>query len=291
MATPLAGFGKFLNLKGKSWGGDSTAVPLPLLQNLKSNVAIPVTQTACSFAINAGVTAPVNIWNGNDFIQLKETKTYTWATTATLTLNSAGVTTASTVTGACVYYYYIGQDTAGAYQLAASPSYPQYVEGPYEAGFYAHPGTTKGKYWSYVGWQQCTATTPVLLKMEKSGFVYHNPTPTACGTIGVALNTTVAAAESLAGLVPVHQGVEFYGHAKGATDAAGSVILFGSTSLAATQFVASTSSVAAAGDAILTVSNFGPLTVQGSGATFWAMSEVTLAAGGAVNVTAIKDVV
>lgn len=290
MATPLAGFGKFLKLKGKSWGGDSTAVPLPLLQNLKTNTPIPITQTASTFVVNAGVADPVNIWNGNDFIQMKETKTYTWATTSTLSLDSTGATVAATVSAATVYYFYLGQTTAGAYQLAASPTYPRYVEGPYEGGYWSHPGTSRGKYWAYVGWQQCTATTPVMLKMEKIGYVYHNPTPTACGVIEVAKNTTVAAAMSLADLVPQHN-VELYGWAQGATDAAGSQIWFGSTSLAAKQYLTATTSLGAAGGKILAHSNFGPMFTQDSGATFWAYSNVTLAAGGSVNVTTIKDVI
>jgi hypothetical protein len=289
MATPLSGFGKFLKLKGKSWNGDSTAVPLPLLQNLKTNTPIPIVQTASTFVVNAGVTAPVNIWNGNDFIQLKETLTYTWATTAQAMINSSGATVAATVSGATVYYFYIAQDTAGAYQLAPSPTYPRYVEGPYEGGWWTHPGTSRTKYWNYVGWQLCTATTPVMLKMEKEGFLYHNPTPTACGVVGVAANITVAAAETLANLVPVHNGVELSGWASGVTEGPASYMYFGSTSLAAKQFTVQ--SVVPTLSVVAGVANFGPMTVQGSGATFWAYGNATFTNGGALNVTVIKDVV
>jgi len=283
MANPLSGFGKFLKLKGKSWSGDSTAVPLPLLQNLKTNTPIPIVQTASTFVVNAGVTSPVNIWNGNDFIQLKETLTYTWATSAQLTINSSGATVAATVSGATVYYFYIAQDTAGALQLAPSPTYPRYVEGPYEGGFWMHPGTSRGKYWNYVGWQQCTATTPVMLKMEKAGYLYLNPTPTACGVADVCKNASAPAAYNLAGLVPVHDGVEMSGWGTALTEGASAWIGIGSTSLSANQFRIA----GATANAV----PFGPITVQGAGATFWATGSVTFTNGGPVNITTIRDVV
>jgi hypothetical protein len=286
MATPLAGFGKFLNLEGKSWGGKATAVPLPILQNLKSNTPIPVAQTASTFVVNAGVTDPVNIWNGNDIIQMKETKTYTWATTGTLTLDSTGATVAATVTGAgTTYYYYLAQDTAGAYQLAASATYPRYVEGPYEAGYWMHPGTSRGKYWNYVGFQQCTATTPVMLVTEKRGFNYYTPSPTLWGVQNVATVSTSAVAVTFGALLPVH-GAEVGGYINNDTTTAADISMFiGATSLAANAYVAHTETITYAATA-----SFAGLVPDTSG-RLWVKADASVATVGDVLVTVIKDVI
>jgi len=288
MARPEAGFGKFLNLGGKSWAGQATAVPLPMIQNMKMNTPIPITHTASTFVINAAVNNPVNIWCGNDFIQLKETLTYTWATSATTIINSSGVTASSTVTGATIYYMYVGLDTAGAVQMYPSVSAPQYVEGPYQNGYWSHPGTARTKYWSYVGFAQCTATTPVFALLEKKGFEYYNPTPTAMGLTSAFANSTVAAAISLVGLVPVHD-VNLYGWMVGVTGAATCWDAIGPSSLSAITF--KVHNVVPTLSAQGGIANFGPIKTQGSAATLWAMSSATHAAGGSLNVTVIEDVV
>jgi hypothetical protein len=286
MGNPLAGFGKFLNLNGKSWGGESTAIPLPLLQNLKSNTPIPIAQTASTFVVNAGVTAPVNIWNGNDFIQLKETMTYTWATTAQLTINSSGATVAATVSGAgLIYYFYLAQDTAGAYQLAPSPSYPRYVEGPYEGGVWMHPGTTRGKYWNYVGFQQCTATTPVMLVQQKRGFNYYSPTPTAMGVDNIATVSTSAKSVTFGALVPVH-GAELSGYITNDTTTAADISLdIGATSLAANAFRAYSTTITYSA-----VASFSGLVPDTSG-NLWAICSVSHATSGDAAVTIVRDVI
>lgn len=286
MAIPLAGFGKFLKLKGKSWGGDSTAVPLPLLQNLKTNTPIPITQTASTFVVNASVTNPLNIWNGNDFIQMKETKTYTWATTGTLTLNSSGATVAATVSGAATtYYYYIAQDTAGAYQLAASATYPRYVEGPYEGGRWMHPGTSRDKYWNYVGFQQCTATTPVMLVAEKREFNYYTPSPTLWGVQSIATVSTSAVAVTFGALLPVH-GAEVGGYITNDTTTAANISMdVGSTSLAANAFRATTQTITYPATA-----SFSGLVPDTSG-QLWVTADASVATVGDIAVTCIRDVV
>jgi hypothetical protein len=287
MAT-TKGFGKFVPIEGKMGVHSSSVVPVELLQRLKSNVPLPISITATTFVLNGGVTEPVAIWNGNDFTTLRETLTYTFINgTNTTFLNSSGVTTAAQVTAATVYYFYAGLSTTGALQMYPSSSAPSYVEGPYQGNHWSHPGTTRDKYWSYVGFSQNTATTPSFALLQKRGFLYHNPTPTAMGVINVAQDTTVAAAISLANLVPVHSGVKMYGWAAGATDAAGSNIWLGSTSLAAQEFQIATASVAAVRPAI---GNVGPLTPDSS-AQLWAYAQTTLAAGGQVNITVIEDVV
>lgn len=286
MANPLAGFGKFLNLKGKSWGGDSTAIPLPLLQNLKTNTPIPVSQTASTFVVNAGVTNPVTLWNGNDFIQMRETKTYTWATTGTLTLNSSGATVAATVSGAGVcYYYYLAQDTAGAYQLAASATYPRFVEGPYEGGRWMHPGTSRAKYWNYVGFQQCTATTPVMLVQEKREFNYYTPTPTAMGVDSIATVSTSVVAVTFGALVPVH-GAKVGGYITNDTTGAANVSMdIGSTSLAANAFRAQTQTITQPA-----VANFYGLVPDVSG-QLWCAAGASYATVGDIAITTVEDVV
>lgn len=286
MANPLAGFGKFIRVKGKSWNGDSTAIPLPLLQNLKTNTPIPIAQTASTFVVNAGVTNPVTLWNGNDFIQLRETMTYTWATTAQLTLNSSGATVAATVSGAgVIYYFYLGMDTAGALQLAPSPTYPRFVEGPYEGGYWMHPGTSRGKYWNYVGFQQCTATTPVMLVLEKRGFNYYNPTPTAMGVDNIATVSTSAKSVSFGALVPVH-GAELSGYITNDTTTAANVTLdIGATSLAANAFRATAATETAAATA-----SFTGLIPDTSG-NLWAKCSVSHATSGDAVVTCVKDVI
>jgi len=283
-----AGFGKFLNLSGKAWSGDSTAVPLPLLQQMAKNTAIPQTVSTLTVSIPGSVTRPVPLWIGNDFVELQESLSYLFVAGSNTTfINTSGVTAAAQVTAATCYYMYVGLDTAGAIQYYPSSSAPSNVQGPFGgSAVWAHPGTTRGKHWAYTGFVQATTTVPALAQMEKRGFVYMNPVPTAMGVISVAVDVTVATSEDFSTLVPVH-GVEVHGWATGATDAAGSDVWIGSTSLAAKQFSIPSNSLAVTAPENV---NFGPLIPDSSG-LLWAYGDTTLAAGAQVNITTLKDVV
>lgn len=284
--TTQKGFGKFLNLEGKLGVFPSTAVPIDLLQNLKSNAAIPTTTTATTFVINASVTDPVHLWNGNDFFTLKETLTYTFTNgTNTVFLNSAGVTAAAQVTAAVCYYFYVGQTTAGAQQLYPSSVAPSYVEGPYEGGKWCHPGTTRDRYWNYVGFGQNTATTPAFALLVKRGFTYNNPTPTAMAVVDNTGVSTGAVPVDLSTMVPIH-GAELSGYITQTTAAAlGATWDIGSNSLAAGSFrtVQTTITYPA-------IASFTGLIPDSSG-YLWAKQSASIAAGGDVSVTQVKDVV
>jgi len=287
MSTDYYGFGKFISIRGGSGVFQSTAVPIDYLQDLKSNVPIPFTFTSLAATLNAGVTHPLNIWVGNDFITLKETLAYTFINgTNTVFIDSSGVTVAAQVTAATIYYLYIGRNTAGTIRMYPSASYPYYVEGPYESGYWAHPGVSRGAYWSYVGFMQNTATTPAFTLLTKKGFTYSNPTPTGMGVINIATVSTSAVAVDLSDLVPVHQGVELGGYIRTDTTAAvGDTLDIGASSLAANAFRATAFSITYGA----TQSFYG--LVPSTSGYLWAKASASLAAGGDCLVTTLRDVV
>jgi hypothetical protein len=285
---PQSGFGKMLNLAGKAWAGLSTAVPLPILQQMAKNSAIPISTSTLTVSIAGSVTHPVPLWIGNDFTEVKEAVDYTIIPgTNTNFINSDGEVEAAQVTAATVYYMYAGLDSAGAVQFYPSASFPKSVQGPNESSnIWSHPGTSRDKYWAYCGFFQATTTVPAIAQLTKRGFIYSNPVPTAMGVIEVAKDTTIPASEDFSTLVPKH-GVQCWGWGSGATDAAGSDSFIGSDSLAAQQFAISTNSLHVTAPPLV---NFGPVIPDTSG-LLWAMSAVTNATGAKANITTIKDVV
>lgn len=276
------GFGKFRFVSGKAaQGEESTMVPLRFLQSLRQ-FPIPITISATSqrvFTINAGVTNPVYLWNGNDFMPLVETLAYTWNGTTNNVLNAStgAATTLSNPAASTVYYMYAGMNAAGTYSIRASTAPPSYVQGPFDGFRVSHPGTAKTQFWNYVGFMAATATTPTFEAMTKIGYTYMMAaTSKATATTWAELDFSHA--------VPKHGalGVTVGGHLETGADG---VVTIGSTS-SATLGVTKASSVSATLTSLLTapLSNIVP-TANGK-----VYANHTTAAGD-VHISQIVDIV
>jgi len=157
---------------GKQWSGRVTDVPMELLQHLKLR-PLPITIGGTSqrtFTLNASVTAPAVIWNGDDFIYLKSTVAYSWVAGSNAILSSAGVETTLTNGTVNVWYMYLDEDGVNIVPSATAPSY---VETSLNTGVLGHPGTSRAQNWTYVGFMVCDATTPTFIKANKRGYTYH----------------------------------------------------------------------------------------------------------------------
>lgn len=170
-------FGNPRDITGKAGTFQSTLVPLDLLGHMLTR-PIPISVSGSSnvtFTVNASVSNPVYIWDGNDFIALKETLSHTMANAATNAgiVAATGVYSAALTPGAVgVKYYYLGLDTAGALTLAYSDGAPSYVEGPFPGTVLGHPGTARDRMWRYVGFSFMSATTPAFDNFTKVGNCY-----------------------------------------------------------------------------------------------------------------------
>ena len=157
--------------RGKQWQGRVTEVPIELLQALKLR-PLPVTIGGASqrtFTLNGSVTQPAVIWNGDDFIYLKQTVAYSWVVGTNNTLSSAGAETDLTNGTVGVWYMYIDED---GQNLVPSLTAPSYVETSLNTGVLGHPGTSRAQNWTYVGFMIANATTPVFEVAEKRGFTW-----------------------------------------------------------------------------------------------------------------------
>jgi len=172
-------FGNFKSIAGK--GGSftkATAVPLDIVNNISSVSPIPVTISGTNqitFTLNASKTKPVHIWNGNDFISLRESVAYTWISGSNPVLNSSGVQDTQTDSALGVWYFYLSLDADGNLDLLPSQTAPSFVEGPYESGVLGHPGTSRAQHYTYVGFQICTTASGAgtYRAMTKIGKSYH----------------------------------------------------------------------------------------------------------------------
>ena len=84
-------FGNPRALAGRSYAGKSSVVPFDYLQVTKPGVPIPITISGSNnvtFTVNASVTNPVNLVNGDDFIKMVSTKAYTWTSGTNAILNA-----------------------------------------------------------------------------------------------------------------------------------------------------------------------------------------------------------
>ena len=187
-----AGFGKQKDVSGKAVTAKTSVVPLSFLQSVKK-LPIPVTISGTSqrtFTVNASKTNPVTLWNGNDFIQLKESLAYAWTGASDSLLGATGAETTSNGPGSTApYYYYVGMNSSGTIRILPSLSAPSYVEGPFENGVLTHPGTVRGQYWNYVGFSVCTtaSTAMVFLAATKVGHSYEFAPVTVATTTAVAV--------------------------------------------------------------------------------------------------------
>ena len=169
-------FGTLLNLiaKNTTWAGKASALPLELIQQLKMVNPIPITVGGSNngtWTLNASVSNPVILWNGDEPIILKSTVVYTWNATSNAILDSDGAADTDVDSVLGIWYMYINQagDT-----LVPSQTAPVYAEAPNNAGVLGHPGTSRTQFYRYVGVHVCTtAATPAFLATKKVGFTYH----------------------------------------------------------------------------------------------------------------------
>ena len=173
-------FGRFRSIEGSAGHFKATLVPLELVQNFKVKNPIPITITANTFVVAASISNPVFLWNGQDFIKLTTTLTYTWLAATNNTLDSTGAAATQTGSTVGVWYYYIGINGSNVIVIRASQTAPVYAETPYQDGYYGHPGTSKAQHWTYVGFNIMRAAT-VAASGEKVGYWYqfsHFPSTT-----------------------------------------------------------------------------------------------------------------
>lgn len=170
-------FGSPRSVSGLNHTGKATLVPFDLLQDVKTKTPIPVTISGASnvtFTVNASVTNPVKLWNGNDYISLRRNLAYTWtaSTTNDVLHATTGAVTADQAPATGVWYYYVGITADGTVSIYPSTLEPKFVEGPYEHSAVGHAGTARTAFWNYVGFHVCTATTPAFEAMTKVGYTY-----------------------------------------------------------------------------------------------------------------------
>ena len=205
-------FGRPRPIAGKSGVFDATLVPMAFLAAVRTGPH-PITTSGTSnrtFTLAASVTAPVYIWDGNDYIELKENLSYTWSTASTnSSIATTGATSAANTPGAIgVRYYYVGSASDGTIQLLPSISKPSAVEGPMGLKVLGHPGPSRTRAWTYVGWQYMSATAPTLSYFVKKGYVYHVSNYALAGV-------DTQPGELSAAAVPKHDGVRLGGFVDG----------------------------------------------------------------------------
>ena len=276
------GFGKIRNREGKAGVFQATVMPLSFAQNIAMNSAIPITIDGVNnktFGVAAEVTRPVPLWNGNDFFYLRENLDYSFSTVgaATVFLDSDGVTEAAAA-AVGVIYMYVGLDEDGTANIYPGTDPPSFVEGPYEAGVWSHPGTTREQFWNYVGYTVATTTVAAFAELKKRGFSYEYTTSTA-----TAHTSATTATIDLSAFIPVHE-IELSGFIASPTKAAATFQIGGATT-AAYAIASSTST-----GAIAQYANFSGLVPTSDGYVYGlTLTGQTDAAS--IRVTAVKDVV
>ena len=235
---------------------------------------LPITVDGTSqrtFTLNAGVTAPVALWIGDDIVILPRTVAYSWIVGTNNTLNSSGVEADLTNSTTGVWYMYLDGDGD---TILPSTTAPSYVEAKNQCGYLGHPGTDRAKNWIYVGFMVADATTPVFVAMVKIGYTYH------FASQSVATTTTWAALDFTAD-IPAIDGIMVSGKLE--TGVIGTVSVSGSS--VDDQGVITVSAVGLTGNIIQ--APFGPIVTTGGGKV-WAKDTV---ARGDVNITQVVDVV
>jgi hypothetical protein len=172
--------GSPLHLKGKSWGGQGSALPLPLIDNLKT-LPYPITiggSNNVTFTLAASTSRRVPIFIGDEFVNLTWPVAYTWNNTSNANLHATtGAETTDTDSVLGVWYMYLRYVIAtGAISLIPSQGAPAYVQGPGHSTVLGHPGTARDPayFYTYVGFMVCTtAATPAFRAMTKIGHWYH----------------------------------------------------------------------------------------------------------------------
>jgi len=174
------GFGTPRNIAGGAGIFKSSATPHSAIGNTSNLKGYPITisgSNQVTFTLNASKTVPVMIWTGNDWFELRESKTYTFVGLSTNTLidSDGAISTTNAVASTAPYYFYVGIDDAGSLLMYPSLSAPSFVEGPNEGNMLGHPGTARAMFWTYVGYAVATtaSTAPVFLAATKIDKTYH----------------------------------------------------------------------------------------------------------------------
>ncbi len=206
-------FGHIKSISGKAGTFDASLVPLGILNSLQTT-PVPITISGSSnvtFTVAASVTKPVYIWSGRDIIALKSNLSYTHTNDSTNVVISSGgaKTTAQTPGAVGLRYFYAGIDSAGAIEMFPSTEKPSYVEGPFPSGERGHPGTTRDRVWTYMGWAFMSTTAPVFTYAKKIGYTYNVSKHAYAGVATEPGYITMA-------IVPRHEGIEVGGIVTGA---------------------------------------------------------------------------
>ena len=158
----------------------SSLVPRTMLQQMR-RFPIPVTiggSNNVTFTLK-GTTQPIPIWAGNQYFELNKDLAYTWDAVSNDILNANGAETTDADSVLGIWYMYAAIDWSEAvsatepnYELWPSQTAPAYAgEGPYNSGILGHPGTSRGRFYQYVGYMRCTtAATPAFQAQVKSGY-------------------------------------------------------------------------------------------------------------------------
>lgn len=194
--------------KDSGFVGPMSEVPTALLQQLLQR-PLPITiggSNNVTFTLNASVTNPVPIWNGQGFTLKKETVAYTWNNTENNILDSTGAATTDADSVLGIWYMYL--NSAGD-TLWPSQTAPGYVEAAvdYPAQMLGHPGTSRADNYRYVGFMECTtAATPAFRAAIKTGYWYK------FAPVSIAIITDAWTAPTNATLsIPRVPGVEVQG--------------------------------------------------------------------------------
>ena len=257
---------------GAQHSGKATEVPLELLQTLGNRKAYPVTIGGTSqrtFTLAASVTAPVAVWNGDDFIYLKNNVAYSWIVGSNNILDSTAAQTTLTNSTTGIWYIYLDADGNTLWPSVTAPSF---VEGKY-AGPLGHPGTSGTQYYVYVGYMICDATTPTFVAATKTGFWYEFAKQSVATTTSWALLDFSA-------VLPGH-GVECGGYLETSASDNDTTEVGTSSTDGQGVYLHMNSS------ANLQMAPFGPLVVNSAG-KFYGSSTT---AAGDVHVTRVRDVV
>ncbi len=270
------GFGVPRVIAGKGGVFPASAMPLAMLQDIRQS-PIPITiggANRVTFTVK-GSTYNTPIWVGNDFVYLNKDLVYTWNATSNPILTSAGAESTDVDSVLGIWYMYLYLTAAGVPTLIPSQTGPADTPGPFNMGRLGHPGTSKDKFYRYVGWMRnTTAATPVFLAAVKEGFTYH------FAAVSIATSDTWTARDFTAN-VPAIDGIAVAGYLS--TGEVATVTVGGSS--VEDQGVLTVSTVGLAQNII--DAPFGPIVTTGGGKV-WSKDTV---ARGAVLITQVVDIV
>jgi len=257
--------------------GKVIEIPENLSQDLRRAEAIPVTVSGANnriFTLAATRSNPVFFPIGPYYFVQRAGLTYTWTTGTNSVIAADGSISSETGATVGVYYFYVGVEDDGTVSLLPSTAAPAYsAEGAFPGGTFGHPGSTKDRYWQYVGYHVCLAATPDFMPVEKNGFHYS--------FVAQSVATTTTWAPLDFSLVLPHHGVECMGSLQTSATLADTTEVGTSSVDGRGATVVQTPAAAAA------QAPFGPIPVSAAGQIYGSSTT----AAGAVHITQVKDLV